>query len=139
MSFDVLEWMGSLSKDTKGQPQFAARLAERIERVTETMRDLADKGARDVTGKVTIEFTFEMAGNQVAISPKISSKEPAESLSSSTSFFGPDGRLCDIDPRQLHMEFRGTGGGLSPDIKSPGGGGAAKGTGGGGDIKAPDR
>lgn len=58
----------------------------------------------------------------------------------STSFFGPDGRLCDIDPRQINIEFRGAGGGLSPDMKGPhGSNGHAKGAGGAGDLKSPER
>lgn len=138
-SFDVLEWMGGLSKDTKGRPQFPDKLAERFLRVTDTMRHLATEGAKGVKGKVTVEFDMEIVGDQLAISTKISSKEPAEALETSTSYFGPDGRLCDLNPKQYQFEFRGAAENGKGDPKGPGGNGAAKGAGGNGEIKSPER
>lgn len=139
MSFDVLEWMGSLSKNTKGEPQFTEKLGERIVRVVDTMRHLAAEGAKGVSGKVTVEFNFDMEGNAVVVSPKISSKEPAESLNSSTSYIGPDGRLWDQDPRQFQFQFKGA---ATPEGQTKGGSngnGAPKGAGGAGDLKSPER
>ena len=140
MSFDVLEWMGALSKNTKGQPQFADKLGERVQRVIETMRHLAADGAKGVSGEVTVKFSFDMEGNIVVVTPKISSKEPAEALNASTSYIGPDGALWDQDPRQFEFAFKG--GGMSSRTETKGaanGKGDTAGTGGGGDIKAPER
>lgn len=138
MSFDVTSWLEGMSKNTKSEPQFLKVLGERVARVVEVMRHQAEGGDRSVSGKITVEFNLELVGNQVITTPKISSKEPAASLTPGTAYIGADGALVDQDPRQFQFTFKG--GGMSERSEMKGETTEKKVSGAAGqELKAPQR